>query len=70
MEPAPRARARKRDEAGENRVLKAQAPYHRVKTVWDPEEVKAGDQAKAPAGVRAKAEVQDRVRAGGLKILN
>jgi hypothetical protein len=46
------------------------APHHRIKTVWEPEEVKAGDQAKALAGVRAKAEVQDRARAGGLNILN
>ena len=58
--------ARKRDEAGENAVPKAKAPNHRIKTVWEPAGVKAGDQAEAPAGVRAKAEVQDRVQAGGL----
>ena len=70
MEQAPRARARKRGEAGENAVLKVKAPHHRIKTVWEPAGVKGGDQVKAPAGVGAKTEVQDRARAGGLNILN
>ena len=54
IEQAPRARARKPEEVWENVVPKAEAPHHRVKTVWEPEEVKAGDQAKASAGVSAK----------------
>ena len=54
----------------ENAVLKAEAPHHRVKTVWEPEEARAGDQAKAPAGVSARAEVPERAKAGGLNILN
>ncbi len=63
MEQAPRARARKRDEAGEKAVLKTETPNHRIKTVWEPEEVKAGDQAKAPAGVRAKDQARVPVEA-------
>ena len=70
MEQAPRARARKRGEAGENADLKVKAPLHRIKAVGEPAGVKGGDQAKAPAGVRAKTEVQDRAGAGGLNILN
>ena len=67
MEQAPRARARKRDEAGENAILKAEAPHPRIKTVWEPAGVKAGDQVKAAAGVRAKkVAVQDRAKADGL----
>ena len=66
MEQVPRARARKRGEAGENADLKVKAPLHRIKAAG----VKGGDQAKAPAGVRAKTEVQDRAGAGGLNILN
>ena len=47
-------------------VLKTELPHHRIKVVWEPAGVKAGDQAKVPAGVRVKAEVQDRAKAGGL----
>jgi len=43
------------------------ALHYRVKTVWELEEVKAGDQAKAPAGVRAGAEVLERAKEGGLE---
>ena len=56
MEQAPRARVRKRGEAGENAILKSEAQHPRVKT---------GDQAEAAAGGRAKkAEAQDRAKAG------
>ena len=41
-----------------------------LNTVWELEEVRAGDHAKAPAGVSARAEVLERAKAGGLKILN
>jgi hypothetical protein len=70
MEQAPRARVRKRDEAGENAILKSEAQHPRVKTVWEPTGVKAGDQAEAAAGGRAKkAEAQDRAKAGDLNTL-
>jgi hypothetical protein len=39
---------------------------HRIRTVWEPAKA-AGDQVKAPAGVRAKAEVQVRAKEGGLE---
>ena len=58
MEQAPRARARKPDEAGENAARKVEPPHHRVKVVGDPARVKAG--------VRAKAEAPGRVTVGSL----
>ncbi len=50
--------------ARENAALKAGPPHHRDKVVWEPAGVKAVDQAKAPAGVRAKAEAPDRAAEG------
>jgi len=66
MQQAPRARARKPDEAGENAARKVEPPHHRVKVVGDPARAKAVDQARAPAGVRAKAEAPGRVAVGSL----
>jgi hypothetical protein len=67
MEQVPRAKVPRREEAAGNVVLKAEAPHRRIRAVWEPAEVKAGDQAVAPAGVRAEAEVPDRDKVGGLK---
>ena len=69
MEQAPRARARRQDEAGENAARKVEPPHHRVKVVGDPARAKAVDQARAPAGVRAKAEAPDKVAGGSFNIL-
>ena len=69
MEQVPRARARKRGEAGENADLKVKAPLHRIKAAGEPAGVKGGDQAKAPAGVRAKAAVLDKAAAGSVNQL-
>jgi hypothetical protein len=60
MEQAPRARVPKPDEAAVNVGRKG----HRVKTVWEPAGVKAGDPAKVAAGVRVKPEAPDRAVAG------
>ena len=56
-------------------ALKAEALRHRIKAVWEQEQLRAGvrekDPVKAPAGVREKAEVQDKAAAGSLsKIQN
>ncbi len=69
MELAPRARARKQDATWENAVLKTEILHRKDKAVWEPEGVKAVDQAKAPAGVRAEGEAPDRVAVGSLNIL-
>ena len=66
MERAPRARAPKPDEAVVNVARKTERTNHGVKAVWEPTEVKAEDQAKAPAGVRVKAKAPDRAAAGSL----
>jgi hypothetical protein len=52
MEQAPRARAPRRDEAGENAVLKTKLAHHRVKAVW--EQAKAGEQEGVPAEAKAR----------------
>jgi hypothetical protein len=69
MEQAPRARARKADEAVVNADRKPERPNHRVKAVWELTEVKAGDQAEVAAGVRVKAKAPDRVAADSLNQL-
>ena len=69
MEQAPRARAREPDAAWENAVQKTGTLYHEDKAVEAPARVKAGDQARAQAGVKAKAEAPDRAAVGNLNIL-
>ena len=65
MEQAHKARAPKQGVAWENAVLKAEPPHRRDKAA----RVKAGGQARTPAGVKAKAEAPDRVAVGSLNIL-
>ena len=65
MEQAHKARARKQDVAWENAVRKAEPPHRRDKAA----RVKARVQARAPAGVKAKAEAPDRVAVGSLNSL-
>jgi uncharacterized protein (DUF2342 family) len=64
MEQAPKARARKADEAVVNAAPKAERPNHRVKAAWEPAGSKAENQAEAPAGVRVKAKAPDKAVAG------
>jgi hypothetical protein len=52
-----------------NAALKANPPLRRDKVVWEQAGDKAADQAEAPAGVRAKAEVADRAAAGSRNTL-
>ena len=70
MGQAPRARARKREKAGGNVILKAEPLHHRIKAVWEqeqlPVEVREKDPVRVPAGVREKAGVRDKAEAGGL----
>jgi hypothetical protein len=49
-------------------VLKTEPSHHRVKAVWEPAEVKAGDQAKVPGGGRLKAEALDKAAVSSLNI--
>lgn len=66
MEQAPGVRAPRADEAAVNADRNPERPCHRVKTVWEPAEVKAGDQVKLAAGVRVKAKALDRAAADSL----
>ena len=65
----PQGQGRKLVGARENAALKAGAPHHRDKVVWEPAGVKAVDQAEVPAGVRAKAKAPDRAAAGSINLL-
>jgi hypothetical protein len=55
MEQAPGARGQRREKAKGNVLRITEVPPDRIKAAWEPAGVKAGEQAKVPAEVRAKA---------------
>ena len=64
MERAPRARVRNREKARANATPGTETVHPRVRIAKD----KAVELAKGLAAVRAKAEEQDRVAVGNLKL--
>jgi hypothetical protein len=67
MEQAPRARARKKDAAWENAVLKTKTLHRRDKAAKEPGGDKAVDQAAVQAAepVEVAAKVAEKAAAGG-----
>ena len=59
----------KQDATRENAVLRVKLRHRKDKAEEEPEDVKAGNQARASAGVRAKAEDPGREAVGSLNIL-
>ena len=64
MERAPRDRARNQEKARANAAPETETVHPRVRIA----EGKAGEPAKGPAAVRAKAEEQDRDAVENLKL--